>query len=154
LYDSYNGGAKLAAVLYLHNISDNRMTGSAMEHLELFSSMCGQAAMQNVAIVTTMWSYVPKEVGNKREEDLKREVWNDMLANGCCVKRFENTYDSAWSIVGSLTQQEPDLTLLIQKEMGDDGKLFNETKAGMVLNSAADATFRRLLRRFLGGCLR
>jgi hypothetical protein len=130
------------------------MTGSAMNNLQLFSSMCGQAAMQNVIIVTTMWSYVPKEVGNKREEDLKRDVWNHMLGNGCSVKRFEDTHDSAWNIVSNVTQQKPETMLLIQKEMGEDGKSFNETKAGINLNKAPERVPENLLRKIHRGFLR
>lgn len=69
-----------------------------MENLRLFSSLCGQQVMPNVVIVTTMWSDVPGEVGTKREEDLKRDVWTDMMP-GCRIERFKDTCKSTWDII-------------------------------------------------------
>jgi len=98
--------ATLATILYLHRISDNRMSGSAMKNLRLFSSMCGKDAMPNVVIVTTMWSKVSEVEGTERETDLKRDVWNEMLGGGCSVVRFKDTLDSAWDIIGNIPQKE------------------------------------------------
>jgi len=51
-----------------------------------------------------MWSDVREDTGARREEELKREFWNEMLANGCRTERFEDTHDSAWRIIGSLAE--------------------------------------------------
>lgn len=37
-----------------------------------------------------------------RETELKRVYWEDMIAQGCGVERFEGTYESAWLIIGGL----------------------------------------------------
>jgi hypothetical protein len=100
----------LATILYLHRISDNRMSGSAMKNLQLFSRLCGQKAMPNVVIATTMWSKVEKSEGEQREIELQREFWKDMLQAGCTVKRFEDTYESAWNIVRGITQKDSDVS--------------------------------------------
>jgi hypothetical protein len=70
-----------------------------MKSLQLFRSICDKKAMPNVAIVTTMWSKVGRENGILWEEVLKKEVWDDMVVNGCKIERFEDTYQSAWDIV-------------------------------------------------------
>jgi len=98
--------ATLATILYLHRISDNRMSGSAMKNLRLFSTMCGKDAMPNVVIVTTMWSKVSEVEGTERETDLKGDVWNEMLGGGCSVVRFKDTPDSAWDIIRNIPQKE------------------------------------------------
>jgi hypothetical protein len=103
-----------------------------MKNLELFSSMCGQIAMPNVVIVTTMWAYVPMEMGRKREEVLKGEVWNNMLGHGCSVERFEDTFESAWRIVESPVKDRA--RTYIQREIVVDQLRLNETEVGLSLN--------------------
>jgi hypothetical protein len=58
--------------------------------------------MPNVVIATTMWGQINKEKGLQREDELLRTFWGDMRDGGCRVERFEDTYDSAWRIIGSL----------------------------------------------------
>ena len=81
------------------------MAGSAGKNLRLFIDMCGQDAMTNVIIVTTMWGEVREETGKKREYELKKDFWNGLLASGCQVKRFEDTIESAWTILGSADEE-------------------------------------------------
>jgi hypothetical protein len=52
-----------------------------------------------------MWSDVREETGVRREDELKEHFWNEMLANGCRTERFEDTYESAWRIIGSLAER-------------------------------------------------
>jgi hypothetical protein len=61
--------------------------------------------MPNIILVTTMWGDVPMEKGEQREQELKRNFWKDMLADGCRMERFEDTWESAWGIVGNLTEK-------------------------------------------------
>jgi len=68
--------------------------------------------MPNVTIATTMWSEARKETGLEREAVLTR-FWRDMLASGYKIKRFEDTYESAWNIVGT----NPGTSLLFQRSM-------------------------------------
>ena len=146
--DRYKGDINIATILYLHRISDNRMSKSAMKNLQIFSSLCGQKAMPNVVIVTTMWSFIPKELGIRREGHLKRDVWKDMLENGCRVGRFEDTRESAWSIVNSVNSGA---TLLIQEEMGNVGKSFDETSAGADIKRGTDKVQDNLLSKIRRG---
>jgi hypothetical protein len=133
LVKTYKAKVNLATILYLHRISDNRMSGTAMKNLQLFSSLCGKKAMPNVVIVTTMWSLVPAEWGTKRENVLKREVWKDMLKAGCEVERFEDTLESAWKIIGSFAEDGLQDHVKLAREMVDDQLGLNETDAGITL---------------------
>ena len=82
------------------------MTGSVLKNLQIFASLCGHKAMPNVVIATTMWGKVSKEEGNEREDELRRDFWGEMVAHGCRTERFENTYDSAWRIIGSVVGKD------------------------------------------------
>jgi hypothetical protein len=53
-----------------------------------------------VIFVTTMWTHVDEETGNRREEQLKNEFWKDLITNDSQVKRFKDTYESALDILG------------------------------------------------------
>jgi len=137
LVKAYKENANLATVLYLHRISDNRMSGSAMKNLRIFSNLCGRDAMPNVVIVTTMWSKVDVNDGIEREKVLKQEVWKPLLNSGCRVERFDNTHKSAWDIVEQSTGKDTATHLLVQTEMVDSGKTFEQTQAGSDLSQAA-----------------
>jgi len=54
LMKTYKGKLNLARIIYLHRIVDNRMSGSLKKNLQMFQCLCGQEAMSNVVIVTTM----------------------------------------------------------------------------------------------------
>ncbi|KZP04214.1 hypothetical protein FIBSPDRAFT_767782 [Athelia psychrophila] len=127
----YKEKVALSAILYLHRISDNRMAGSPLKNLKMFASMCGQEAMPHVILATTMWSETKLATGERRETELKTTFWADMIAQGCTVQRFEDTYDSAWQIVGdSLAGEE---NIILSHEIYDDKKNLNETGAGIKL---------------------
>jgi hypothetical protein len=130
---SYKGSVNIATIVYLHRISDNRMTGSVLKNLEMFVALCGQKAMPNVIIATTMWGEVKKENGLRRESELKREFWKDMVAGGCRTDRFEDTNESAWRIINCLSGEDPSRVLL-PHEIVDTHLRLNETKAGIALN--------------------
>jgi hypothetical protein len=85
-------------MIFLHRITDNRIAGSHLKHVNMFSNLCGQMVMPDVVIATTMWSDVNPAIGISREIELKR-IYGDILPRGCRVERFEDTYESAWLII-------------------------------------------------------
>lgn len=104
----------------------------------MFTSLCGQKAMPNVVIATTMWDEVEGNgIGELREQELKDVFWKDMLANGCTTERFENTSESAWKIVGNVMQRKSRVPLRLQEEMVDEGKLLRETKTFEIVKESA-----------------
>jgi hypothetical protein len=70
--------------------------------------------MPHVTIVTTMWGEVPEESGARREKELESVFWGDMVDSGCKTKRFEDTFESAWDIVGKY----PGTALRLQEGLG------------------------------------
>jgi chromosome condensin MukBEF ATPase and DNA-binding subunit MukB len=109
------------------------MTESALKNLQIFGKLCGQISMPNIILVTTMWSKVDQETAERRETDLKREYWKDMIRDGCRTERFKDSYESAWRIVGKLLGKESVLVSL-PREIVDGNLRLNETQAGIVLN--------------------
>lgn len=116
--------------MYLHRISDNRLSSSALNNMGMFASMCGQRPMPNVVLVTTMWGGVRGANKARREQELRNHFWKDMLADGCRTLRFEDTFESAWAITDSIVESSfcPDLD--IQRELVDENKSLDKTTAG------------------------
>lgn len=78
----YSKKVKLAGIIYLHRITDVRMTGSSYKNLRMLEKLCGDGAMSKVVLVTTMWNLLGRPgsdhtvaVGEQREAMLKDKFW-------------------------------------------------------------------------------
>jgi hypothetical protein len=147
----YREHVKLAGILYLHRITDPRMSGSALKNLHVFSGICGMSKMPNVVLATTFWGQVELNTGEQREAELRATFWKQMLEEGCKTIPFHGGQESAWKIINHLLSKEPtylkpaemDVTarqrykhqsrVLVSGEMVDDRKSLNETEAGRAL---------------------
>ena len=107
------------------------MAGSPLRLLEIFKSICGEEAFQNVILVTTMWDDVPLDVGQRRESELltNDRYWKPMVDVGSRTARSMNTAESAWAII---SQFKPEFRrpILLQRELVDLQKSLVETAAG------------------------
>ncbi|KAJ3513208.1 hypothetical protein NLJ89_g3076 [Agrocybe chaxingu] len=134
LKKSYAAGVKLTGIAFFHRISDNRMAGTPHRNLRMFGELCGDKAAHNVVLVSTMWDTLERRTGEERERQLKQYFWKKMIEHGASVDRFENTSQSAWSIIDNIIERaDVQEALLLQEEMVDLGMRLNETSAGMVL---------------------
>jgi hypothetical protein len=111
----------------------------------MFKNLCGEKGMRDVVIVTTMWNRLGgyESEGEMREAELKSDYWADMMAEGCTVERFEDTYDSAWRIVSGGELPENELRAEVAKvpvprETAHRRLRFKRTKAGMTLTRDAE----------------
>ncbi|KAJ8118978.1 hypothetical protein ONZ43_g3888 [Nemania bipapillata] len=73
LLKTYKRKIHLSGILYLHRISDNRMSGNALRNLKMFQNLCGQTALPNVILATTMWEKVSEAEGVRLETLLKNK---------------------------------------------------------------------------------
>jgi len=80
------------------------MSGPLLNNFEMFKSLFGQGEMLNVIIATSFWGRGFDTEGERREAEMKATFWADMLAQGCRVERFQNTFQSAWYVIGSLNR--------------------------------------------------
>ena len=132
----YEKNIKLAGLIYLHRITDNRMAGSPHRNLRMFGELCGDQAAKKVVLVTTMWDKVQQDTGARREKELLQNYWKTMITYGASTARFSNSADSAWKIIDPiLSLKQPAAELLLLQELVDLKRPLNETKAGKALYS-------------------
>ncbi|KAF8857614.1 hypothetical protein BDZ45DRAFT_705165 [Acephala macrosclerotiorum] len=133
---SYKNKLKISGIVYLHRIKDERMTNAIMRNLSMFRKLCGDDAFKNVTLATTFWDEMQDiSKGESREKQLveNKQWWGYMANKGSRVRRFKNTRESAWEIIGELAGL-PKVALQIQREMVDQGLRVNDTTAGEALN--------------------
>lgn len=146
LASSFRSGTRLNGILYLHRVSDIRMTGSAFENLRMFRSLVGDDALSNVILVTTFWDTVSLDLGQRREKELltNKNFWGKMLEKGCQVRRLQNNgnREEALKIIESVGMGK--MTLQAQREIVEEGKNIKDTAAARE-TAKASAEFERIL---------
>lgn len=113
------------------------MGGTPLRNLRIFNELCGDAA-RSAVLITTMWDKLPSHTeGERREESLKKNYWHGMIQHGAFVDRFENTFKSAWDVVGTMVvrsrENDGSIPLLIQEELMIHKKRLEETKAARAM---------------------
>lgn len=111
------------------------MSGSPLKNLNMFGRLCGDSAIGNVILVTTMWDRVNPGVGERRESELKSKYWREMMRLGSTSERFHKTFESAWEIIDGLDKKQKGGALLLQEEMVSLKMMLSETEAGKTLYS-------------------
>ncbi|KAH9829193.1 P-loop containing nucleoside triphosphate hydrolase protein [Rhodofomes roseus] len=129
LRKTYSGGKKLTGVIFFHRIFENRMqAGISLQTFRLFHKLCGDDAMKNVTIVTTMWDTVAPQTGEDRLRELQENYFKPACDGGACIARHHNTPESAVRILSALLRL-PSKALRIQDEL-HEGKTIPQTDAG------------------------
>jgi hypothetical protein len=123
---------KLAGIIYLHEISQIRMSGTSRRNLTMFDKLCGDNALKNVILATTKWGDIELDVGQRRERQLSDTYWKKMLAQGSQMTRFMGMHDSALATISLILSKDP-VDALIQEELVDLQKILPETEAGKTL---------------------
>ena len=138
LAKSYSQNIKLNGIIYFHRISDNKMQGSAKKNLIMFKKLCGDNALKNVILITSMWDRVAENEGAKRERELLQtpEFWGFMISKGSKAYRHNNSIESAKQLLRHFI---PDIklkiTLDLQQEMVDRNMSLDQTGAGRELEN-------------------
>ncbi|KAF9449508.1 hypothetical protein P691DRAFT_703046 [Macrolepiota fuliginosa MF-IS2] len=152
LRETYAAGVKLSGILYLHRITDNRMTNTLLRNLDMFQNLCGSSALSNVILVTTNWDQLQSvDEGIKNEEGLRNNYWQPLLDSGSQMLRFEYTCTSAWNIINALPMDKKPLE--IQREMVDENRPLSQTSAARSMFSwfgRATENLKKLIRRLDG----
>jgi hypothetical protein len=149
LIPSYQKKFKLAGIIYLHRITDPRISANALKNIRTLERICGRNAMQNIALVTTMWNEIDKDVAKTREDYLFGQFWSEMLNSGARAHRFKDSFPSAWEITDSLLQLPPAPDLLLQTERVRQKKAVHETQAGMPPDTTVPSKWHRRLQNQL-----
>jgi len=140
LAQAYQTTVQLSGIIYLHRITDDRMSGSGLRNLKMFKKLCGEDAYKHVVLGTTMWGNLngpnlSYDTGVQREEELltRKDWWGLMRDRGSTVFRHDGTKDCAMKLVETMIErrkQDGPVLLNIQKEMIDDKKSLEDTAAG------------------------
>lgn len=128
---AYKQEMKLSGIIYLHPISDNRVTHHTTKNLEMFRKLTGEKNLKNVTLATTMWDKVSEEEGPRREDELRSNFWKLLVAMGAKTARADHSGDPdcARRISSALLGNKP-FYLQLQEEMGKDNKALRDTAAG------------------------
>ena len=126
-------------MIYLHEISQPRMSGTARANTEVFQKLCGLNNMSSVFLVTTKWDDVDVNQGSKRELQLAEKYWKDMIDGKAKQRRFMNDEKTGRAIISEILDlymariQDGDLALQIQTELVNLQKIIPDTEAAKSL---------------------
>ncbi|KAG2023954.1 TKL/TKL-ccin protein kinase, variant 2 [Coprinopsis cinerea AmutBmut pab1-1] len=154
LKDSYCDKKKLSGIVYLGDITQKRMGGSARLNFKVFKELCGRESFQGVVMATSHWDElitpISREAGVKREKELRETFWKDVLAGGGAMMRIE--YDAQGQLRGDtpvhhILRLQNRLKLKIQEEIVDLEKSLPATKAGRTLKAELEEYLASLRER-------
>ncbi|KAK0623757.1 hypothetical protein B0T14DRAFT_565081 [Immersiella caudata] len=141
LYELQKNGHHVLGVIYLQNIMNSRLAGTALKMLKVLQQFCGKENYGRIVFGTTMWEdagYTPqgKLAACRRQEQLEREFWNDMfVGHGGVVEHVRDNRDSAGHVLnhffeefGRLKRPDRERPLLVFEEM-INGKSLEQTGA-------------------------
>ncbi|KAH7635100.1 hypothetical protein B0T09DRAFT_370402 [Sordaria sp. MPI-SDFR-AT-0083] len=135
LANLYRGDINLNGLLYLHRIIDNRLSGTARKNLAVFQKVCGNDALKNVTLVSTMWDMAGvNQKSIKRETQLLQEdgFWGEMVReHGTHVGRHDNTKESAMQLLARFVKGPNYRVVVDLQQEVIDGKTLDQTAAGL-----------------------
>lgn len=125
---------KISGIVYLHRISDTRVSQVSRQNLRMFKAICGPDALRNVVIVTTFWDKVAPEEGIEKELELRTtdNLFKQLTDGGATYTRHDGELTTASSILGYLLPKAT-VTPKILEEI-NQGKPLIDTTAGTILN--------------------
>jgi len=109
----------------------------------MLKSLCGDGAMNQLMLCTTMWDRVPEDEGYKRFDELcETGAWKQMILGGASTATISNMCPNAKAeaeeIVTRLIKNAQPVQLAIQDEMANQKLGVGETKAGRILDEGQD----------------
>jgi len=126
-------------VLFLHRISDNKFSQTADRVSTMLKNLCGEGAMNQVMLCTTMWDMVSWDDGYARFAQLcEIGAWKEMIESGASTAMISNIKANAKAeaekIVTRLIDNVRPVEVTIQEEMVRKRLKVVETRAGRVLD--------------------
>jgi hypothetical protein len=129
--------SQIAGIIYLHRITDKRITGSSRMNLRMLKALCGKHFFQNVVLTTTMWGTVTAKVIpdlETREAELNgtSAFWADMIEKGAQYARYDNSEARGRAILDMCLARRsaPILNILLEMQQG---RRLEDTSAGLIL---------------------
>lgn len=87
---------QVIAVIYVHRITERKLTGSTKINLRMLRAICGDHFIQNIVFVTSMWTTLPPEElsdAYQREREFTKNpaFWGELLDKGARYFRWDET---------------------------------------------------------------
>ncbi|EXL72085.1 hypothetical protein FOPG_12339 [Fusarium oxysporum f. sp. conglutinans race 2 54008] len=138
LTKTYEDNIKLSGILYLHEITDRRMGGSAKKNLMMFRKLCGKDSLMNAILITTMWEDEYAAIGERREQEqiAMGGFWGALVEEGAQINRRNNTRSSAMSLLRTIAKNNR-VTISIQKEMVTEQRVMKEMSEALEMERQA-----------------
>ncbi|KAJ8114631.1 hypothetical protein OPT61_g3543 [Boeremia exigua] len=141
LVKSYQLGVRLSGIVYLHNITETRVKGSAVQGLKIFKAICGIEAFHGITMATTFWDKVgmgDMHQADKNWLELQQNVnfWKELIDGGCSKQMLSAGRTSAMQVVQGIANRDIRLVLKMQSQLVDERLLIYETDAGKQLKEA------------------
>lgn len=109
------------------------MRGTPQKNLDMFKALCGDDALSNVMLTTTMWdSMTDERISRRHEDQLRTRFWQPMLSLGCRMTPFLYTWESAWDIINAFSSDNR-CPVQLQVEIVDEKRELSATTAFAVL---------------------
>jgi GTP-binding protein EngB required for normal cell division len=138
IVDLYTSGQEVHGVVFVHRITDVRLSGSQIKTAQILRRITGDKFRGRFALVTSMWDLVEDRTDAiSRESELVRhpQFWKELRPDDLEKFRFSGTVESARKVVNwflkhgdTFLRHPPQLRLYTQLEAG---KLVSETDAGI-----------------------
>lgn len=132
-----NYAAGAWGVIYVHPITESRLTASARLNVEVLKAMCGEHFYPHVVICTTMWNNQPQGQMDKldlRRDDLllNKEPFGDLIRGRAKHKAFwEGSEDPCRDTLEHFASLHPRMAIL--RDMKEQSQDVHKTDAGKVL---------------------
>lgn len=139
---------RIHGIIFLHDISEVRFSGSQRKTLSILRALCGEECMGNVIVGTTRWS-PEKPAKFKKEEEREKnflaEYWRGIYRTRRWI--IENDNYVPLQIVNDLLAK-PSVILLAQKEMLKPPHAVGDTTVGKLVIPEAVLEMEQLRREF------
>ncbi|KAI9783789.1 MAG: hypothetical protein M1839_003125 [Geoglossum umbratile] len=128
-------GHRISGIIYLHRITDNRVSGSTRRNFQMLMGLCGKHFLPHVVLATTMWRQLDDPESNRRQDELEGSHWKEMIDGGAVARKYEGTTQSAIGIIDILLRQPLNYDTMpdIQRESVREKMPLLETGAGRVV---------------------
>lgn len=130
-------------ILYVHRITDNRMSGSTLTNLRVFRNFIGKEAFKNLVFVTNRWTDPPNPQHERFEADLisNEKYFGKAVKEGARagpafrIKENAKHLEVQETLLDLFLSYDPVITQN-QKETIDEHISPDQTQAGRVVNEA------------------
>ena len=109
--------ALFGGIIYLHDITIQKPIFGPTWPLGYLAS---PEPVGHLLLTTVNWDRMTEEherAAIAREDELKTQAWKPVLKGGAQIRRFLNTYDSAWMAVNTLLELNPLELHVLQREL-------------------------------------